>query len=356
MQTSIHYKTLGLPHNHNYKHPLLEQVGFKLARISIQHRERYQCISPQGEESAELIGNLRFNATSKSALPQVGDWVIVQEFMPGQMLIHFVLPRKQLLKRKAAGSLNEQQPIAANVDFGIIVQSCNRDLNHNRIERYLALCHNAQVSPIILLNKTDLWETEPLQIQLNLLKHRFPKTRIFAISCKTKAGLRDFIQHLEKGKTYCLLGSSGVGKSSLTNLLLGSKKMETQEIGSTSNRGKHKTTHRQLHVLDQGAILIDNPGIRELCMRDEIIGLDNTFDEIQDFAKQCRFSKCTHIHEVDCGVLTALANGNLSQERYSNYLKLFKEIDFYAATTLERKRNEKDLSRLIRVNKRKKKR
>jgi ribosome biogenesis GTPase len=317
--------------------------SFEIGRVLLEHKERYVVKTATQEFDAELMGNLRFSAETRRDLPAVGDWVAFLEYDEGKALIHAVLPRKSIIERKAVGKLGQTQIIATNIDFGLIVQSIDRDFNINRLERYLTICNASKIEPMIILNKIDLLEQRQVEELLLLVKERIKN----AISCESQAGIDALRSKLIKGYTYCLLGSSGVGKSTLINTLAGNNLMETGEISKIIGRGKHVTSHRELIVLDNG-ILIDNPGMREVGITNISDGLERTFNEILNLSKDCKYSDCTHINENGCAVLDAIENEELDTDLYKNYLKMEKERIHFESDTKERKRKDKDLGKMIR--------
>lgn len=320
--------------------------SFGIGRVITAHKDRYTVRSESAELECELIGNLRFTIEDKSDLPAVGDWVAIAEYDVNKALIHAVLPRTSKLERKAVGKKGHSQIIATNIDMGLIIQSINRDFSINRLERYMTICNNSAIEPIVVLTKIDLLEKQELVELLNQVKERIKNTPLFAISNLSQEGIEELKSILQKGKTYCLLGSSGVGKSTLINILSGKQMMATGEISESIDRGKHVTTHRELIVLEQG-ILIDNPGMREIGITDTQKGIEMTFDEISALSNDCKYSDCTHMNEDGCAVLEALENDELGNETYENYLKMERERQHYESSALERKKKGKDLGKLI---------
>ena len=234
---------------------------FSVGRVIREHKERYSVSIGEKEYDAEITGNLRFSSQSRSDFPAVGDWVAISEYDDDKVLIHSVFPRKTILERQAVGKQGEKQIIATNIDFAFIVQAVDRDFNINRIERYLTICNTSNVKPIIILNKIDLIEDIELTKLIANVQNRIKQVPLITISNETLIGIERLKGNIIKGKTYCLLGSSGVGKSTLLNNLSGKQLMKTNTISSSANRGRHVTTHRELLVLENGGILIDNPGI-----------------------------------------------------------------------------------------------
>ena len=320
--------------------------SFGVGRVVSEHKDRYTVKTEDGEFDSELIGNLRFTATNRNELPAVGDWVSISEYDEGKALIHAVFPRKSILERKAVGKLGQTQIIATNIDFGLIVQSVNRDFNINRLERYLTICHASKIEPIIVLSKVDLIEKKVLEELINQLKERINNVPLFEISNQSGLGIDSLKSNLVRGYTYCLLGSSGVGKSTLINTLKGTSLMETRKISERIDRGKHITSHRELVVLDNG-ILIDNPGMREVGITDISGGLEMTFDKILYTAQNCKYSDCTHTNENGCAVLDAIENKELDSDSYTNFMKMEKEKMHFESNAQERKKKGKDLGKMI---------
>ena len=337
-----------LGYNRDLEHYRKEQNldSFGVARVILAHRDRYTVKTESNQFDCELVGNLRFTVTDKTKLPSVGDWVAISEYDEGKALIHAVLPRSSVLERKAVGKFGQTQIIATNIDFGLIVQSVNRDFNINRLERYLTICHASKIEPIIILSKIDLIEEIELEELMIQVQERIKNVPVIAISNQSKIGISEINSKLTRGKTYCLLGSSGVGKSTLINTIIGEKVMDTGQISESINRGKHITTHRELIVFENG-ILIDNPGMREVGITDAPGGFEMTFDDILILAQDCKYTNCTHTNEDACAVLTALENGDLNPESYENFLKMEKEKLHFESNAQERKKKGKDLGKLI---------
>jgi ribosome biogenesis GTPase len=320
--------------------------SFAIGRVITAYKDRYKVRTISAELDCELIGNLRFTIEDKSELPAVGDWVAIVEYDEDKALIHAVLPRTSKLERKAVGKKGQSQIIATNIDMGLIIQSINRDFSINRLERYMTICNNSAIEPVVVLSKIDLIEEHELKELLIQIKERIKNIPVFPISNMSQEGINDLKSVLQKGKTYCLLGSSGVGKSTLINILSGEEIMKTGEISESIDRGKHVTTHRELIILEQG-ILIDNPGMREIGITDSQKGMEMTFDEISELSKDCKYSDCTHTNEDSCAVLEAIENDQLSHETYENYIRMEKERMYYESSALERKKKYKDLGKLI---------
>jgi ribosome biogenesis GTPase len=320
---------------------------FETGRVIAEHKERYVVMTPGGEFDAEITGSLRFTAKGREDFPAVGDWVALTLYDSGFAIIHQVFPRFSVIKRQAVGRFGEVQLIATNIEYAFLVQAVDRDFNLNRFERYLTLCNASKVKPIIVLSKIDLISSQQLAEVLEIVNSRIKNVPVIALSNQTQEGYKTIQSLLEKGKTYCLLGSSGVGKSSLLNNLSGATLMRTDEISAATNRGKHITTHRELIVLDNGSLLIDNPGMREVGLTDSVDGLEITFDRIVEFAHSCRFMNCTHMHEKGCAVIDAVENGTIDRASYENYLKMEKENAHFESSVAERRKKDKEFGKIL---------
>ncbi|MGC9513269.1 MAG: ribosome small subunit-dependent GTPase A [Fidelibacterota bacterium] len=320
---------------------------FEVGRVIAEYKERYTVRTIHGEYQAEITGNLRYTATSREDFPAVGDWVELMVHDPDFAIIHKVLPRHSVIKRQAVSQTGEVQVIAANIDVAFIVQAVDRDFNMNRLERYLTLCHTSKVSPVILLTKTDLIPENRLTGLIEEIQKRIENVPVLAVSNKTLEGHNLLLETIEKGKTYCLLGSSGVGKSTLLNHLSGKTIMKTNAISDSTRKGKHTTSHREMFFLDNGSIIIDNPGMREVGIADTGGGLETTFDRIVSYAYTCQFKDCTHIHETGCAVLEALEKGEIDEKAYENYLKLRREKAHFESSVAQKRKKEKQFGKVL---------
>ena len=321
---------------------------FEIGRIVSEHKERYTVRTITGDMEAEITGNLRFSARSREDFPAVGDWVALITYDPDLAIIQKILPRLSTLTRQAAGQAGEIQLIAANIDYVLIIQAADLDFNLNRIERYLTICYSSKASPIIVLTKTDLMQKGKIDKAINLINRRIGNIPVVAISNETQDGYDTLKKLVKKGKTYCMLGSSGVGKSTLMNNLSGRTIMKTDAISKSTNKGRHITSYRELTVLDSGGILIDNPGIREVGITDAPSGLETTFDRIARLSKNCRFHNCTHIRETGCAVLEAVEKGEIDIKSYDNYQKMEREKVHFELSAAEKRKKDKNFGKLIR--------
>jgi len=320
--------------------------GCAVARVAAVDRGAYRIRDASGEAVAGLSGRLAHRTESPAGLPCVGDWVTALRHAEGsRAVIHQVFPRKTFLRRRAAGEAGEVQMAAANVDTAFIVQSCLGDFNPNRLDRYRVMAAEGGVEAVVLLTKADLAPPEELERKL-AIAGAAGGCRAMALSNRTGSGLDAFRQALAPGRTYCLLGSSGVGKTSLLNRLLGREAFETKEVSGTGE-GVHTTTRRQLVVLGGGALMIDTPGMRELGLLDVGEGLDDGFADVAALSRQCRYADCRHENEPGCAVREALERGELPQARFASYGKLRKETEHHAMSSLDRRRKDKAFGRFL---------
>lgn len=324
--------------------------GFSVARVTAEYKGAYKIKNEKNEFFAKITGKQMFTALSREDYPAVGDWVAITELDDKKAVINRILPRRTIIKRKY-NAKNETQIIATNIDVAFVVESTDRDYSLNRFERYFAIARDGGVNPVIILNKIDLISEKDLNSKLDEIKERFKDIDIIPTSNATEKGLDKLRNYILKGKTYCFLGSSGVGKSSLINKLLGKSIIKTEDISSVSDRGKHITTNRVMYFLEAGGIVIDNPGMREVGMTDMSAGIDSFFDEIVVLASGCKFVDCTHTHEPGCNVLSAVKSKKLDEEKYYNYINLKKEAEHYEMTELEKREKDKQFGKFIKVAK-----
>jgi ribosome biogenesis GTPase len=325
----------------------LRQEGHGVARISAVDRGSYLIRNELGEIPAELTGKFYFQVESSVDLPCVGDWVTVQYHNDAAAaIIHGVFPRKTFLRRKSAGEKVDFQMIAANIDSAFIVQSCHFDFNVRRMDRYLVMAADGGVEPIVVLTKTDLITHDELEQKLTAIRSSAITARVLALSNITGIGFDEFQQVLVSGRTYCLLGSSGVGKTTLINRLIGKEAFETKTVSGTGE-GIHTTARRQLILLHHGSMLIDTPGMRELGLLGVSDGVNQGFEDIVGLSANCRYANCSHTQEPDCAVVAAVSNGELSKDRYSSYMKLRKESEYHEMSYVDKRKKDRAFGRFI---------
>lgn len=320
------------PHRGNSNEP---------ARVMAEHRELFHVATRAGVLRAELAGRFRHQASSREELPAVGDWVVVSA-RPGEgsATIHHVLPRRSALVRKSAGVETAAQVLAANLDTVFLVTSLNQDFNPRRIERTLAIIWESGARPVVILSKRDLCDDpEPFEERARMVAIG---VAIHALSGLTGDGMDALTPYLETGRTVALIGSSGVGKSTIINHLVGEDILAVKDIREHDGRGRHTTSHRQLIQLPHGGMLIDTPGMREIALWDSADGLEETFADIEALAAECRFRDCQHGSEPGCAVKAAIEDGTLDAGRYRSHLKLQKELAHLAQRQDQRARSQEE--------------
>jgi ribosome biogenesis GTPase len=324
--------------------------GLILARVAISQRDQYRLYSDSGELDGEPSGALWHRTPDRVSMPVVGDWVAARVVGPGQAIVEAVLPRSTLFSRRAAGRREDQQPIAANIDLVFLVCGLDGDFNLRRIERYLALTAESGAAPVIVLNKSDV--CDDLAGHIEETASIAGAAPIVTCSARDSAGLEALEAFAGPGRTVALLGSSGVGKSTIVNRLLGEERFRTNEVRESDSRGRHTTTHRELVPLPHGGALIDTPGMRELQLWVSQESVGAAFEEISDLAGSCRFRDCAHSGEQGCAVEAAYARGEITSARLESYRKLLAEARHHEVMTdkfaaLEQKRKWKNLHKAV---------
>jgi len=312
------------------------------ARVALQHRTHYIVFSEHGELKAEAAGKMLFHAEGMQDLPAVGDWVVIHPRPEEQAAtILEILPRRTKFSRKTAGRRTEEQIVASNVDVVFIVSGLDGDFNVRRLERYLVLVTQSGASPVIVLNKADACAN--IEELKNEVQRVAGKTPIHITSALRDEGLDMILNNVKRGQTGALMGSSGVGKTTIINHLLGSDERKTEEVRETDSRGRHATTVRELILLPSGGLLIDTPGMRELQLWGEVDGVEEVFDDIEELAGRCKFRDCSHEVEPGCAVREALESGSLDSDRYESYQKLLRELAYHSRKSNEaEQRKEKE--------------
>ncbi len=327
-----------------------KKEGFIPCRISVENKQRYLLLSEFGEIPGEITGKLLYSSDQIADLPKVGDWVAAVYFEDERKaIIHHVLKRKTKLSRKSADKKIEEQVIAANIDIIFIVQSLDNNFNLRRLDRYLKIAIDSKAVPFIILNKTDL--AEDLNFFKQQIDNHLNEIKTIYTNTINQKGIEEIKEIVKVGMTSVFIGSSGVGKSSIINCLLGNEVLKTNSISESVNKGKHTTTKRELVMIPGGGMIIDTPGMRELQLWNEG-NLENSFTEIYEFAEQCKFKDCSHTVEKDCAVLEAVENGKLSQNRLISFRKFMKELDYLESKQdknafLLKKEKEKQLGKMI---------
>jgi ribosome biogenesis GTPase len=341
-------QTLGFNDWFKQRQKKLGKADYSVARITAVNKGSYLVRNEHCEVTAELAGEFMFSAESSIGYPVVGDWAFVQYYNDNSLaIIYDLFPRKTILRRKAAGKKVDYQIIASNIETAFIVQSCDSNFNLRRLERYLVMVNDGYIDPVILLSKNDLVSQKDLERKVSEIKNIGIKCEIITYSVKTGSGLPQIKQVLKPSITYCLLGSSGVGKTTLLNHLIGKDAFKINLVREKDDKGRHTTARRQLVVLNQGAMIIDTPGMRELGNIDIKSGIEKSFSDIIELSNDCRYRDCTHSHEAGCSVLRAVQNGKLNEAHYQDYLKLKRESEHYQLSYLEKRRKDKKFGQFI---------
>lgn len=331
----MNLEKLGWNQNFEDAFAIYQKEGYSVGRVALEHKGMYRVYTEHGDLLAEITGNLRFRAFEREDFPTVGDWVVLKIRLAEQKAtIHEILPRESKFSRKAAGTGTSEQLIAANINTVFLVNALNRDFNVRRMERYLTITWESGANPVIVLSKADLCDDVSEKVaETKSVAFGVP---IHVVSAANDEGLGALGSYFDKNETVALLGSSGVGKSTLINRLYGEEIQNVEDIREGDDRGRHTTTHREMILLPDGGILIDTPGMRELQLWESGESLTHSFNDIEELSTQCRFRDCGHQNEPGCAVESAIDDGTLTEERFNSYLKLQRELAY-----LERKTNKK---------------
>jgi ribosome biogenesis GTPase len=316
-------------------------------RILRVNKGKYLACNDTGEFSCEVTGKFNFQAEGKDSYPTVGDWVVASVVNNEQKaMIQAILPRKSAFSRKAAGQASNEQIIAANIDTVFIVTGLDQNFSLRRIERYLALAWESKAVPVVILNKSDL--CREAEVKKGEVESIAPGVDVCMISARQQSGMDVLNDHIKTGKTIAFIGSSGVGKSTIINTLLGTNRLEVNEVSELGSQGRHTTTFRELIILPSGGMVIDTPGMREIQVWGDETGLKQAFDDIEDLSRNCRFKDCAHEKEPGCAVQEAIINGSLDSKRLESYLKLKREFAYLSdRQTMKANAIEKDRWKII---------
>lgn len=296
-----------------------------LGRVTAQHANFYHVTTQHSDANAQISGKFLYSVKNSTDYPAVGDFVMIdrEDASKGNAVIHHILSRKSQFVRRAAGTSHEAQVVATNIDSVFICMSLDHDFNPRRLERYIAIAWDSGATPVLVLTKSDM--CAQLTDKLNEIKTIALGIDVLVTSSVSKAGVQDILPYVSREQTVAFMGSSGVGKSTLINRLIGDENIATREVGKR-DKGRHTTTHRELYILPTGGAVIDTPGMRELGL--ESVDLAMTFSDLAELASRCKFSNCQHKNEPGCAIQKSIADGMLSEERLHSYNKLKKEAKY----------------------------
>lgn len=328
-ESLFHLEAFGWNDYHSNHFEPYAQNGLKPARVVAEYTHLYRLVTAEGERLGAVTGKLRHDAVGREDFPAVGDWVAVADSGDAErVVIHAILPRRSKFSRMAVGSPPREQIVAANVDTIFLVSALNHDYNLRRVERYMTLAWESGASPVVLLNKADLCDDAEARVaEVEAVAVGVP---VHVLSALENEGIEALTPYIKPGRTVALLGSSGVGKSTLLNRLVGDERMATQAAREGDDRGRHTTTHRELVKLPEGGLVLDTPGMRELGMWEAGDGLSQTFEDVAAIAEACRFNDCHHDAEPGCAIQQALVDGTLDPKRWENFQKLEREMAYQA--------------------------
>ena len=338
-------------------HTCDQQQGHTPARVVAVHKDHFLISKGTTDVFAELSGKFVYQTDSALDLPTVGDWVLAEFYDDDtHAIIHELIPRKSLLRRKSAGRNVDYQLIGANIDVAFVIQSLDENFNPRRLERYLVMIHESGIVPVVLFSKSDLFSAEEIEAKLASIAELVVGLDVIAFSNENSMNLNEIEALLEPRKTYCLVGSSGVGKSTLLNRLLGHEVIETQPVREKDSRGRHTTTHRELIRLASGALMVDTPGMRELGNLFIETGIEETFSEIAELERVCKFSDCSHTNEKGCAIRAAIEDGTLSENRFANYQAMQREATYNEMSYYEKRQKDRAFGKLVKSVQKHKKR